>query len=462
MKSGRKTFTGWQTVFSFTARRHMSGKMYVALTLILSLVFFAIMAGIIIIPNLLYKPDSKLDETSLTRVILCDPLSLTRGTGWLEEEGDGGFFAGVGYLEADSLEDAISRADPHTLILAVGGEGAALSFSLISPDDSELNAAEVSAFVSYVNAAYRNHLIKSSGIDPALIAGIYSSVNINEPAAEPGEPDDPGPGYDPAGGFRTAAGMIFSYLVIFVMYMMIIFYGQGAAANVILEKSSKLMDLFLVSVKPAAMILGKVLATALAAFVQVISWGLGAFFGYAFGRFALGAFVASPSPAYLEIMSLLDALDGLFSPFGIITALLVMIAGFLLYCSIAAIGGAMASKPEDLSSTNLFFTLCIVASFLLSLYSGSSGGMVSSAKWLIYFPFTAILVTPGRALSGELTLLEGGISVALVALGAFLGIILAGKVYEMMSFYRGDPPKPAKILAILRDSVRSGRNKKEG
>jgi ABC-type Na+ efflux pump permease subunit len=131
--------------------------------------------------------------------------------------------------------------------------------------------------------------------------------------------------------------------------------------------------------------------------------------------------------------------------------------GFLFYCSLAAIGGSMASKPEDLASTNMIFTLAVVASFLISMFSGTSNGMVSTDKWLIYFPFTAILVTPGRAMTGAVTITEGIISILLVAVFAFFGVLLAGKIYEMMSFYRGNPPTPAKIIAMLRDRKKTDR-----
>ena len=54
---------------------------------------------------------------------------------------------------------------------------------------------------------------------------------------------------------------ILAYLLpvvnIMVLYFLILLYGQSVAGNVIMEKTSKLMDTFLVAVKPTAMVFGR-------------------------------------------------------------------------------------------------------------------------------------------------------------------------------------------------------------
>lgn len=67
-------------------------------------------------------------------------------------------------------------------------------------------------------------------------------------------------------------------IVIFVLYMMILIYGQSVGKIIISEKSSKLMETMLVSVKPYGIILGKVLAVYVAAIIQIFVW---IFFGVA-------------------------------------------------------------------------------------------------------------------------------------------------------------------------------------
>ena len=190
--------------------------------------------------------------------------------------------------------------------------------------------------------------------------------------------------------------MLLPFASLMLLYFLVLLYGQSTAASVILEKTSKLMDLFLVSVEPGAMVLGKVLATALAGLLQLAVWAAG------------------------------------------------LAGGF-------AIGGSMAGKAEDLSSTNVLFSLVLVASFFCCMFAGGMDGMTSSARWLDYVPFTAILVTPSRVLLGQTSLLGGLVSLALVVVCAGVLTALAGRVYRLMSLYKGNPPTPRRVLRMLRE-----------
>ena len=237
--------------------------------------------------------------------------------------------------------------------------------------------------------------------------------------------------------------MLLPFASLMLLYFLVLLYGQSTAASVILEKTSKLMDLFLVSVEPGAMVLGKVLATALAGLLQLAVWAAGLAGGFAIG----GAVVRQTGVTLplLEVLKGLGRLTGLFS----VPAMLE--AAGLLYCSLSAIGGSMAGKAEDLSSTNVLFSLVLVASFFCCMFAGGMDGMTSSARWLDYVPFTAILVTPSRVLLGQTSLLGGLVSLALVVVCAGLLTALAGRVYRLMSLYKGNPPTPRRVLRMLRE-----------
>lgn len=234
-----------------------------------------------------------------------------------------------------------------------------------------------------------------------------------------------------------------------LLYFLVLLYGQSTAASVILEKTSKLMDLFLVSVEPGAMVLGKVLATALAGLLQLAVWAAGLA-----GGFAIGGAVVRQTGVMLPLLEVLKGvgrLTGLFSVPAMLEAAGLLLTGFLLYCSLSAIGGSMAGKAEDLSSTNVLFSLVLVASFFCCMFAGGMDGMTSSARWLDYVPFTAILVTPSRVLLGQTSLLGGLVSLALVVVCAGVLTALAGRVYRLMSLYKGNPPTPRRVLRMLRE-----------
>ena len=68
-----------------------------------------------------------------------------------------------------------------------------------------------------------------------------------------------------------------------VLYFFVLAYGQGVANSVVTEKSSKLMESMLVAVKPAAIILGKLLAITLTGIIQLFSWIFGLIISFFIG-----------------------------------------------------------------------------------------------------------------------------------------------------------------------------------
>lgn len=245
--------------------------------------------------------------------------------------------------------------------------------------------------------------------------------------------------------------MLLPFASLMLLYFLVLLYGQSTAASVILEKTSKLMDLFLVSVEPTAMVLGKVLATALAGLLQLAVWILSLMGGFAAG----GALARQTAPGVtlplLEVLRGAGRLAGLFSVPAMLEAVGLLLAGFLLYCSLSAIGGSLTGKAEDLSSTNVLFSLVLVVSFLCCMFAGDMDGMTSSARWLDYVPFTAVLVTPSRVLLGQTSLMGGLVSLVLVVACAGLLTALAGRVYRLMSLYKGNPPSLRRVLRMLRE-----------
>ena len=255
----------------------------------------------------------------------------------------------------------------------------------------------------------------------------------------------------------SVLAMLVPYLCLMVLYFMVLFYGQSVAGCVLMEKTSKLMDFFLVTVEPAAMVLGKILATALAGILQMAVWLASLAGGVALGPAATPATVAraavpGQTPAAVQVMESLAQLTGLFSLPALLLAAAIILAGFLMYCSLSAIGGSLAGKAEDLGTTNVLFSMVLVASFLACIIAGGMDGSAAGAAWLDWVPFTAVLIAPAHVLLGELTLAQGAAICALVLVCAVAIAWLAGRIYRMMSLYKGNPPSIQKALRMIREN----------
>ena len=199
-------------------------------------------------------------------------------------------------------------------------------------------------------------------------------------------------------------------IIVFVLYIMIILYGQTIGNIVISEKVSKLMETLLVTVKPVELIAGKIIAIVSIAVLQISMWVIGIVSGI-----FIGDVVASNmNPGYSNVVfNAVDLIreagkDLAFSAPVIILSVLALIVGFAFYCIVAGMISSVASKAEELASANAVFQMFVIVSFLLS-YMLPLQGLDSEVISIILHavPFTGAFMIPGSMLLGNVSLLVG-------------------------------------------------------
>ena len=454
---------GFKTIFDFTFRQLAGAKSYKRLTIILALILFLLPAVIMPVvessrggseyvpepepPAEEYVPEPEdLEIWNLSdRVdkLYCD----------LETDD----------VTVDGLKEVLTGLDgaefirmrpPYESSESAETDGPVL-FVYESEDGYVMNVAssdpEVEDILTFqVVSRFEEILMASAGI-PAETRQAYLDRFVMAETDYSDAPQSEEEG-DGTALVQEILSMALPYVNVMLIYFLVLFYGQNTSGSVILEKTSKLMDTFLISVKPKAMIFGKVLAICAAGVLQFAVWVIAAVAGFAVGTALVRAINPDTTMGLVRFFSLLGSASGLFTPGAVIVAVLMIVAGMLLYSSMASIGGALAGKPEDLSSTNIFFTLILVVSFFCTLYSGFlSGRTLTGVRWIDLVPFTAILITPSRLLLGYVPLWAGVLSLVIVILAAAVIMLLAGRIYKMMSFYKGNPPKLNDVIKMLRE-----------
>ncbi len=440
---------GFSKIFSFTFGQRIRSKGYKDITIIIALICLLLPAVIMPLVELDGSNEKAYDTCAAQKVYVVDksstPVIDLNSMNQLGEKG----FTQIEYISCgndfEKARQGSLNSGDYSLILVIDEANSTYDVSVITPDETKLTNDDSEAFKRFINNYFPYILVQKSGLDYTQVAELTKPV-IAE-MAENGEILNEQSGYDRA---KKVVSMALPYMNIMVLYFMILIYGQGVANNVIMEKTSKLMDIFLLAVKPAAMVMGKVIAIALSGLMQMALWIAGLIGGFITGTLIVKAINPQTDMGLIQLFDSLDIFSGMFSLSSIIVAIFIILAGFLLYCSLAAIGGSLAGKPEDLSSTNLIFSMSLIISFLCTMYAGGMDGMSSSAEWLNWFPLTAILVTPGRVLIGQASLLTGIGSLCIVLICSVLVVILAGRMYKMMSLYKGNPLKVGEAFKMLR------------
>lgn len=226
-------------------------------------------------------------------------------------------------------------------------------------------------------------------------------------------------------GKDSANNFFYVYIFIFAMYMMILLYGQLIAVSVTSEKSNRAIEVLVTSASSNSLIFGKVIAAALASFLQV------------------GIILASGMITYsLNSKAWNGILDGVFKiPSNILlTFILFGAVGYLFYSFIFGALGALVSKTEDISSSIGPITLIFVIVFFISMF-----GLTNSNSLLIkiasFIPFSSSMTMLIRVAMGTVSNIEIIISFVILLISTILTALGAAKIYRLGTLMYGNPIK---------------------
>lgn len=452
----KKHFSGFSKIFSFTFSQHVKSKGYKNSTIVIALLCLLIPALIMVGIEMsddggeTYSEyaeeygeteEAVADMSSVKNIFTVDLSSNKKADmsalSMLAKESMNLDVEVKDY--GDNFEEACedSRGTEDTLLIVTEQTGDEYTMNIVIPEDSGLSEDVAYGFDNLL-MAYADSLSIANGGSPYYHDG---SDSYGSGAEE-----------DPMEGVDSIVTMILSYVNVMLLYFFVLIYGQGVANSVVMEKSSKLMENFLVSVKPTAIILGKLLAITMTGVIQLFSWIFSLAISFAVGTFAVKSINPETDMFIVQLFDFLKELtSGMFSPFNCMMAVLIVISGMLLYCALAGIGGALASKAEDLSSANVIFTLVLVVSFFAAIYGGGLDG--EAKPWLDWIPFTSVMITPSKVLMGTLPLWKTLCSFAVTLATTLIVTFGAGKIYKSLVLYKGEALRPNTIIKILRGQI---------
>ena len=230
----------------------------------------------------------------------------------------------------------------------------------------------------------------------------------------------------------------------FLMYMFVIVYGNFIMQSVLNEKTSKIVEVIVSSVKPFQLMLGKVLANAAVAFTQFAIWivlmvTITTVFSTIFGFEP-----ASTSPEMTEVLNeaannkeiqntAQKFLEQVYAiPWATIISLFLFyfLGGFLLFGALFAAVGSAVDSIQEASQFVVPITLPIIASIaLMAIVLQNPDGNISVILTMI--PFTSPVLMMARTAYAIPDWWQLGLSMLLLV-GGFLGTLwVAGRIYRV-------------------------------
>ncbi len=241
------------------------------------------------------------------------------------------------------------------------------------------------------------------------------------------------------------------YGLLFVVTMVNTTSASQIATAIATDKSSKVVEYLLTSVRPMALIVGKVLAMLLSSIGQMIlllilAYGSSAVTGILTGE---EGYLEQVLPAGIwESITLGNAL----------LAIIVIVLGFIFYAVLAGMCGATVSRLEEVQEGLTFFTVVDMVGMYVGIIG--AGMMMESATnpfviVSILFPLSSCFLLPGGLLTGCITwpYALGGIAILVVA--DILLFRFVSRIYEVLITHNGSKI-PMKDLFSMHKSMKKG------
>ena len=231
---------------------------------------------------------------------------------------------------------------------------------------------------------------------------------------------------------------LYTYIMIFALYMVILLYGQMVASNVANEKSSRAIELLITSAKPVSMMFGKVIASCLAGLMQLV-----AVFGSALLFYTLNK----------EYWTGVEVVESTFDiPIELIVYMVIFfILGFLIYAFLFGAVGSTVSKLEDINTAVMPITFLFVAGFMIVIFSMTEGNVDSTLMTICsYIPFTSPMAMFTRIAMSTVSFAEIIISITILALSVIGTGFVSAKIYRVGVLLYGTSPKISNIIKVLR------------
>jgi ABC-2 type transport system permease protein len=274
----------------------------------------------------------------------------------------------------------------------------------------------------------------ASGVDPDILEQIKTEVNLSVIRMDEG-----GGEKETFTEIQLLLGMVLALLI----YLFIMLFGGQVMQGVMEEKSNRIVEIIVSSVKPFQLMMGKIIGVSLVALTQFLMWIL--LTGAIYLGFSAAVGISNPqaisagtvmtqqisnsnimdNEGVQNIVNIVRSID-----FGaILTGFLIFfVLGYLLYATLFAAIGAIVENNTDSQQFTLPVTVPLIIGILTAVYivNNPDGSL---ALWMSMIPFTSPIVMMVRIPFG-VPIWQVAVS-ALILLGTFIGMTwVAAKIYR--------------------------------
>lgn len=287
---------------------------------------------------------------------------------------------------------------------------------------SEASTREVQSIDAIVKNLRQSDLLAEQNLAPSAIAKVLNpDVKINLETVNK----------------NGSASVIYTFVLIYALYMAITFYGSHVMNSVVTEKTSRAMEVLATSVKPNALLFGKIISTSLAGLIQIAAIIIEAF---------ICVKISSANNPDFPVNQIISNI-----PTQILVYMLIFfLLGFLIYSFLYGAFASTVSKIDELSSAIMPVQIIIVFTFIATMSAINSGNADTPFNvFLSYFPFTAPMMMFTRAIISNVSTLEIILSILVLIVSTYFIGWLSARIYRVGILMYGEKPNFIKLMGAI-------------
>jgi ABC-2 type transport system permease protein len=266
--------------------------------------------------------------------------------------------------------------------------------------------------------------LREEGLDPQKISQYIKRVSLTPiKVTKKGEEKD------------TMGTFLISYFLAIILYAAIFIYGSIIMRGVIEEKSSRVVEVVLSSLRPFQLMLGKILGIGAVGLTQFSIWAI---FGFAATRYSKSII---PVGADFNMVSI--------PTYVFIYFVVFFILGFFLYATFWAAVGSLVNSEKEAQQFVMPISMFLILPMMLLIFVIRSPDSTLSV-FLSMFPLFAPILMMLRISVLLPSFFQIGGAIVLLMLTVILMSWLAAKIFRVGILMYGKPPKFAEILRWIR------------
>lgn len=379
-------------------------------------------------------------------------------TGWFDQKFDNTETNTFVYHDENENIDSLKKLvfeDIYDAILYIPGTSLNVPVNAKLYSDKQISMTLSSYIENTMKKEVEHKKLLASGIDPDIVKSANTNINVTNIRMDSENKEETR---------YTELESIIGFVLAFVIYFSIFLFSSQVLRSVIVEKTNRIVEVIISSVKPFELMMGKIIGNALVGLTQFTAWIVLTLAIYFFASgIILGPELMSPTGTVMteEISNLAEtteAQDIMLEAVNMIQTinfsailwsfLFYFLFGFLLYAALFAAIGGMVDNETDSNQFITILTIPLILAIICSpaMMENPENGLT---LWLSMIPFTSPIAMMIRIPFG-VPYMQLGISIILLILTFVLMTWIAAKIYRTGILMYGKKPTWKEIWKWLK------------